>query len=70
MKHFQPNGKCGNCQFFRHSKKDKNKVVIEMAGCTKGNDPKTCQDFASSSKRHKTKQRHLKSWMLEKRGNG
>ena len=65
MKHFQPNGKCGNCQSFRHSKKDKNKVVIETARCTKDNDPKTCDEFASSSKRHKTKQRKKKAWMLE-----
>jgi hypothetical protein len=41
-----------------------------MAGCAKDNDPKSCDEFVSGSKRHKTKQRHLKAWMVEKRGNG
>ena len=67
MKHFQPSPKCGNCQSFRRSKKDKNKIVIEVAGCAKDNDPKTCIEFASGSKRHKTKQRHVKAWKLERR---
>lgn len=67
MKHFQPSPKCGNCQFYRRSKKDKNKVVTKEAGCTKGNDPKTCQEFGAKNKRRKTKQRHLKAWQLERK---
>lgn len=67
MKHFQPNGKCGNCQSFRHSKKDKNEVVLEPAYCAKDENPKTCQEFASGSKRHKTKQRKKKAWQLERK---
>lgn len=62
MKHFQPNGKCGNCQFFRHSEKDKNKVVIEEAFCAKENEPKTCEDFHSKSGRTKTVIRKRKRW--------
>ena len=67
MKHFQPSPKCGNCQSFRRSKKDKNKVVIEPADCTKGNNPKNCEEFGAKNKRHKTKQRHVKAWKLERK---
>ena len=67
MKHFQPNPQCGNCQSFRRSKKDRNKVVLETAFCAKNQDPENCDEFGSRQKRHKTKQRHVKSWKLERR---
>ncbi|UCD07168.1 MAG: hypothetical protein JSW41_05070 [Candidatus Aenigmatarchaeota archaeon] len=66
MRRFQPNGKCGNCHWLKHSVKV-NGVVIEDTDCRKGNDPKTCppEDFMSRSKK-KAKKKH-KSWQSENR---
>lgn len=64
MKDFQPSGKCGNCDQFKHSIKQDN-IVIEKADCQKGNDPKKCppEDFKPRTKK-KTK-RPRKSWQIE-----
>ena len=66
-RNFQPNGRCGNCLFFRHSEKDKTGKIIEEAYCSKDLDPKECGDeFKSRSKRIK-KVRKKKRWHQEAR---
>jgi len=64
---FQPNGRCGNCLFFRHSDKDKAGEILEEAYCSKDLDPKECGDeFKSRSKRIK-QVRKKKRWHQEAR---
>jgi hypothetical protein len=64
---FQPNGRCGNCQSFRHTERDKAGQIIEEAHCGKDLDPKECGDeFKSRSKRIKKKKKQRK-WYQEAR---
>jgi len=67
-KHFQPSGKCGNCQFFRHTDRDKAKQIIKEAHCSKDLDPKECgeDEFKSRSKRTK-KIKRKRRWHQEAR---
>ena len=63
MKHFQPSPKCGNCLFFRRSVKDKDKIVLEPAGCGKDHESgKDClpEDFKPRGKKTKFKARKRK----------
>lgn len=67
VKYFQPNGRCGNCLFFRHTERDKAGQIIEEAHCSKNLDPKKCGDeFKSRSKRIK-KVKKKKRWHQEAR---
>lgn len=67
-RYFQPNGRCGNCLFFRHSEKDKAGKILEKAHCSKDLDPKECGDeFKSRNKRIKKIRRKKKGWQLEAR---
>lgn len=66
-RYFQPNGRCGNCLFFRHSEKAKTGEILEEAYCSKDLDPKECGDeFRSRSKRIK-KVRKKRRWHQEAR---
>lgn len=66
-KHFQPNGRCGNCLFFRHTDRDKAGQIMEGAHCSKNLDPKECGDeFKSRSKKIK-KIRKKRRWHQEAR---
>lgn len=63
MKHFQPNGRCGNCQFFRRSIKTKEGVVTEPADCGKGIQAKDCVDeFQPRGKKIKSRKLKRKPW--------
>jgi len=63
MKHFQPNGKCGNCQFYRHSLKDKNNKMMKEAGCKKDCEPRKCaEEFSPKNKKDKRMKNRAKKW--------
>ena len=65
MKHFQPNGKCGNCASFRRSIKDKTGAITEEADCAKGHrSGKDClpEDFKSRGKKNKRMSNRKKKW--------
>lgn len=65
--HFQPNGRCGNCLFFRHTDRDRAGQIKEEAHCSKNLDPKECGDeFKSRSKRTK-KIKRKRRWHQEAR---
>lgn len=62
---FQPNGNCGNCQFYHRSKKDKNQNVIEAADCGKGHKAgKDCpaEDFQVRGKKQKRMSKRMQKW--------
>lgn len=53
-RYFQPNGRCGNCLFFRHTERDRSMRIMKEAHCSKDLDPKECgPEFKSRSKRIK-----------------
>lgn len=65
MKDFQPNGKCGNCDLYERSVKDKTGAVIEKADCRRGHrDGKDCpaEDFRARGKKSKRMSNRKKKW--------
>lgn len=68
---FQPKPICGNCNSFRRSVKDVDKVVLEKAKCAKGCKPERvdegdivryiCEEFGRKDKKRK-KPRKIKPW--------
>jgi len=64
MKQFQPNGRCGNCQFYRRSKVIQKGTFTktEPAECGKNCNPKTCDEFKPRGKKSKRMGKRIKKW--------
>lgn len=63
MRHFQPNGQCGNCQWYRHSTKTKDGALQEESHCSKEMNPKTCsEEFLPRNKKAKRMRKRAKKW--------